>query len=107
MRGTATLPAACQGQCCTQSLLCSCSLPLLVNPAVLTTSCNHQLSLVLVAIPSYLTHACAMQVKNKMTCEGFLKNNRGINDGADLPADFMRALYDRIVTNGEQHTALI
>lgn len=34
-----------------------------------------------------------------MSCEGFLKNNRGINDGQDLPADFMRSLYDRIVNN--------
>jgi brefeldin A-inhibited guanine nucleotide-exchange protein len=34
-----------------------------------------------------------------MSPEDFLKNNRGINDGADLPADFMRALYDRIVNN--------
>jgi hypothetical protein len=35
------------------------------------------------------------QVKVKMTVEGFIRNNRGINDGADLPEDFMRALYDR------------
>jgi brefeldin A-inhibited guanine nucleotide-exchange protein len=34
-----------------------------------------------------------------MSCEGFLKNNRGINDGQDLPPDFMKALYDRIVNN--------
>lgn len=40
-----------------------------------------------------------MQVKKKMSPEDFLKNNRGINDGSDLPADFMRALYDRIVNN--------
>jgi brefeldin A-inhibited guanine nucleotide-exchange protein len=39
------------------------------------------------------------QVKNKMSCEGFLKNNRGINDGQDLPPDFMRSLYERIVNN--------
>lgn len=30
------------------------------------------------------------------TQEGFLRNNRGINDGADLPEEFMTALYDRI-----------
>ena len=29
----------------------------------------------------------------------FLKNNRGINDGADLPEDYMCDLYDRIQTN--------
>jgi brefeldin A-inhibited guanine nucleotide-exchange protein len=44
-------------------------------------------------------HAVTAQVKKKMTAEDFLKNNRGINDGQDLPADFMRSLYDRIVSN--------
>jgi len=39
------------------------------------------------------------QVKKKMTKEGFLKNNRGINDGHDLPADYMSALYDRIAVH--------
>ena len=34
-----------------------------------------------------------------MSKEGFLKNNRGINDGQDLPEDFMGALYDRIISN--------
>ncbi|EFJ50436.1 hypothetical protein VOLCADRAFT_80189 [Volvox carteri f. nagariensis] len=43
------------------------------------------------------TDAHNPQVKNKMSKAAFLKNNRGINDGADLPEDFMSALYDRIV----------
>jgi hypothetical protein len=38
-------------------------------------------------------------VKKKMSTEDFLKNNRGINDGQDLPAEFMRSLYERIVSN--------
>jgi brefeldin A-inhibited guanine nucleotide-exchange protein len=49
-----------------------------------------------------VTERCLLpipQVKNKMDADAFLKNNRGINDGADLPADFMRALYVRIVHN--------
>lgn len=41
----------------------------------------------------------AAQVKKKMSKEAFLKNNRGINDGQDLPESFMSALYDRIVNN--------
>ncbi len=45
------------------------------------------------------TDAHNPMVKNKMTKEGFLKNNRGINDGGDLDRPFMEALYDRIVTN--------
>lgn len=31
--------------------------------------------------------------------QDFLRNNRGINDGGDLPEEFMSALYDRIQTN--------
>ena len=31
--------------------------------------------------------------------QDFLKNNRGINDGGDLPQDYMIALYDRIVND--------
>ena len=38
-------------------------------------------------------------VKNKMTKEGFLKNNRGIDDGQDLDQEELGALYDRIVNN--------
>ena len=38
-------------------------------------------------------------VKNKMTKEGFLKNNRGIDDGQDLDQVKLGALYDRIVNN--------
>ena len=38
-------------------------------------------------------------VKNKMSKSDFMRNNRGINDGGDLPPDFMGALYDRIVND--------
>ena len=31
--------------------------------------------------------------------QGFLRNNCGIDDGADLPEDYMSDLYDRIVNN--------
>jgi brefeldin A-inhibited guanine nucleotide-exchange protein len=31
--------------------------------------------------------------------EGFLKNNRGINDGQDLPEEFLNHLFDRIASN--------
>eukprot|EP01028_Stygiella_incarcerata_P007764 TRINITY_DN324_c1_g1_i10.p1 TRINITY_DN324_c1_g1~~TRINITY_DN324_c1_g1_i10.p1 ORF type:complete len:1548 (+),score=467.44 TRINITY_DN324_c1_g1_i10:437-5080(+) len=43
------------------------------------------------------TDAHNPMVKNKMTKEGFISNNRGIDDGADLPRVFLEALYDRIV----------
>ena len=45
------------------------------------------------------TDAHNPQVKNKMTLEGFLRNNRGIDDGADVPAEHLTELYKRIVTN--------
>ncbi|KAI9001407.1 hypothetical protein BD414DRAFT_431927 [Trametes punicea] len=45
------------------------------------------------------TDAHSPQVKNRMTKQGFIANNRGINDGQDLPADFLSAIYDDIVNN--------
>ncbi|KZT24537.1 hypothetical protein NEOLEDRAFT_1094323 [Neolentinus lepideus HHB14362 ss-1] len=45
------------------------------------------------------TDAHNPQVKNRMTKAGFVKNNAGINDGADLPEEFLSALYDDIVAN--------
>lgn len=35
----------------------------------------------------------------QMSKAEFLRNNRGIDDGSDIPEDFMSALYDRIVLN--------
>lgn len=34
-----------------------------------------------------------------MTREQFLRNNRGIDNGADLPSDFLSVLYHRIVSD--------
>ncbi|KAL4348214.1 hypothetical protein GQ457_17G012730 [Hibiscus cannabinus] len=38
-------------------------------------------------------------VKEKMTKFDFIRNNRGINDGKDLPEEYLGALYDQIVKN--------
>jgi brefeldin A-inhibited guanine nucleotide-exchange protein len=35
----------------------------------------------------------------RMTPEDFIKNNRGINDNADLPDDYIRAIYTEIAQN--------
>ena len=32
--------------------------------------------------------------------QDFLKNNRGIDDGADLPEAYLSDLYDRIINDG-------
>lgn len=37
-------------------------------------------------------------IKNKMSKEEFIKNNRGINDGGDLDPLFLGKLYDRITS---------
>ena len=45
------------------------------------------------------TDAHSPQVKNRMTKADFVKNNRGINDGRDLPEEILSAVYDDIVSN--------
>ncbi|KAI0774114.1 Sec7-domain-containing protein [Fomes fomentarius] len=45
------------------------------------------------------TDAHNPQVKNRMTKPGFIANNRGINDGQDLPEELLNAIYDEIVNN--------
>ncbi|XP_065193807.1 cytohesin-1-like [Sycon ciliatum] len=37
-----------------------------------------------------------VNVKTKMTIEGFISQNRGINDGDDLPEELLRAFYEDI-----------
>ncbi|KAK7061698.1 protein transport protein sec71 [Favolaschia claudopus] len=39
------------------------------------------------------------QVKRRMTKIDFIKNNRGINDNADLPEQFLSDIYDEIASN--------
>ncbi|KAH6828986.1 SEC7-like guanine nucleotide exchange family protein [Perilla frutescens var. hirtella] len=42
------------------------------------------------------TDAHNPMVKNKMSADDFIRNNRGIDDGKDLPEEYLRSLYDRI-----------
>eukprot|EP00960_Hanusia_phi_P077756 768738-Hanusia_phi.AAC.3 len=46
------------------------------------------------------TDAHSPKIAKKMTKEEFVRNNRGINDGMDLPPEFLEGIYDRIVANG-------
>ena len=46
-----------------------------------------------------LTGLQAVQVKKKMTVDEFVRNNRGINGGEDLPREFLRALYVSIAAD--------
>jgi brefeldin A-inhibited guanine nucleotide-exchange protein len=34
-----------------------------------------------------------------MMQDGFVKNNRGINDGQDLPREYLETIFDRIAGN--------
>ncbi|KAL0739682.1 hypothetical protein Bca4012_015892 [Brassica carinata] len=43
------------------------------------------------------TDAHNIMVKEKMTKADFIKNNRGIDDGKDLPEEYLGALYDQVV----------
>ncbi|KMT00110.1 hypothetical protein BVRB_1g019340 [Beta vulgaris subsp. vulgaris] len=45
------------------------------------------------------TDAHNPMVKNKMSAEDFIRNNRGIDDGKDLSEEYMRSLYERITKN--------
>ncbi|XP_057805875.1 brefeldin A-inhibited guanine nucleotide-exchange protein 1 [Salvia miltiorrhiza] len=45
------------------------------------------------------TDAHNSMVKDKMTKADFIRNNRGIDDGKDLPEDYLGTLYDQIVKN--------
>ena len=45
------------------------------------------------------TDAHNQSVKNKMTKEDFLKNNKGIDDGSDLPVEYLSGIYDRILSD--------
>ena len=45
------------------------------------------------------TDAHNPQVKHRMTKADFLKNNRGINDGQDLPEELLSSIFDEIVSN--------
>jgi brefeldin A-inhibited guanine nucleotide-exchange protein len=45
------------------------------------------------------TDAHNPQVKHRMTMSDFIKNNRGINDGANLPEEFLSNIFDDIVNN--------
>jgi len=38
-------------------------------------------------------------VVNKMTCDEFIRNNRGINANTDLPSDFLRSIFQSIDSN--------
>ncbi|KAG8058354.1 hypothetical protein GUJ93_ZPchr0002g23224 [Zizania palustris] len=45
------------------------------------------------------TDAHNTMVKDKMSKSDFIRNNRGIDDGKDLPEAFLSTLYDQIVKN--------
>ena len=54
-------------------------------------------------------HSVKLKGSKRMTVEDFIKNNRGINDNADLPDEYLAGIYDEInhneiVLNTERET---
>lgn len=52
------------------------------------------------------------QIKNRMTFDSFVMNNSGIDDGKDLPREFLEKIFNEIQSNeiklqSEQHAALL
>ncbi|KAL6004773.1 Brefeldin A-inhibited guanine nucleotide-exchange protein 2 [Asimina triloba] len=45
------------------------------------------------------TDAHNPMVKDKMSPDDFIRNNRGIDDGKDLPEEYLRSLFERISRN--------
>nr|XP_043623533.1 brefeldin A-inhibited guanine nucleotide-exchange protein 2-like [Erigeron canadensis] len=45
------------------------------------------------------TDAHNAMVKDKMSADDFIRNNRGIDDGKDLPEEYLRSLFGRISKN--------
>ncbi|KAI3703224.1 hypothetical protein L1987_73146 [Smallanthus sonchifolius] len=45
------------------------------------------------------TDAHNPMVKNKMSADDFIRNNRGIDNGKDLPEEYLRSLFERISKN--------
>lgn len=45
------------------------------------------------------TDAHNPQIKHRMTKADFVKNNRGINDGDDLPEELLSGIFDEIQNN--------
>ncbi|MCH90840.1 brefeldin A-inhibited guanine nucleotide-exchange protein 2-like [Trifolium medium] len=45
------------------------------------------------------TDAHNPMVKDKMSADDFIRNNRGIDDGKDLPEEYLKSLFDRISRN--------
>ncbi|KAL9057476.1 MAG: hypothetical protein Q9162_002313 [Coniocarpon cinnabarinum] len=43
-------------------------------------------------------HSSKMKSR-RMTPEDFIKNNRGINDGADLPEEYLKGIFEEIASN--------
>ena len=44
-------------------------------------------------------HSVKLKGSKRMTREDFIKNNRGINDNADLPDEYLSGIYDEIAHN--------
>mmetsp|Transcript_58738 Transcript_58738/g.137076 ORF Transcript_58738/g.137076 Transcript_58738/m.137076 type:complete len:1749 (+) Transcript_58738:59-5305(+) len=67
------------------------------NPGTFTTAdCAYVLSFSLIMLQTDLHNP---GIKKKMSKEDFVWNNRGINDGSDLPKEYLEKLYESVKEN--------
>jgi hypothetical protein len=60
---------------------------------LISSDAAHVLSFAIIMLNTDQHHD---QVKHRMTLAEFINNNRGLNDGKDLPPDYLRGIYERI-----------
>jgi hypothetical protein len=73
--------------------------PLLLRAFHANSPCADTAYILAFSIIMLNTDAHNPAVKKKMTKERWIANNRGINNGGDLPADMLERLYNSIVSN--------
>eukprot|EP00429_Kryptoperidinium_foliaceum_P002733 CAMPEP_0176025860 /NCGR_PEP_ID=MMETSP0120_2-20121206/12659_1 /TAXON_ID=160619 /ORGANISM="Kryptoperidinium foliaceum, Strain CCMP 1326" /LENGTH=1800 /DNA_ID=CAMNT_0017359051 /DNA_START=49 /DNA_END=5451 /DNA_ORIENTATION=- len=67
------------------------------NPGVFENAdCAFVLSFSLIMLQTDLHNE---NIRNRMTKDEFVRNNRGINNGADLPREYLEKLYDGVQNN--------
>ncbi|AET39273.1 Arf family guanine nucleotide exchange factor SEC7 Ecym_4206 [Eremothecium cymbalariae DBVPG len=79
------------------------------NPSKFTSLTAYTLSYSIIMLNTDLH---STRIKNKMTLEEFINNNRGIDNGKDLPREFMIEVFNEIAANeiklqSEQHQAML
>ena len=70
------------------------------NPMVKNKVCSYNpyfdVLMILIGINLYVCHTFFIM---QMSADDFIRNNRGVDDGKDLPEEYLRSLFERISRN--------